>query len=488
MSEEYDDEGSLLDQLIEQQEIELQQAEEKKQQEIEQKLLRNKLRKIQRDLGVSRTTLKEKEKKIIKQAKKFPALKKDIKMINTMLMANKAKNTSKLMSASPALFYVAIGALIIFLIICVVAVVGSILGTDGGKPSSQYGITGADFYGARMVYKDDEKATQNMVEDYVEIVEKSIEEIKSINSVTISSQTYTFNANVNIDLPVDYDYSTFTQETETTFASADLYSIVLDLSKIVYLADNGVAYDGTSLTESLNGIKYFGFANKDEFITQLSSSISSKITIENVKNSAQETVTDSGILNEISNSIKSQFEAKFNSADYSNLFIRTEKLFVKDYILETDDARISNIEEENYVAMIFMPKNNVTFTGFSFTISKTAFTDFKISMKVNGKNVEMTTDNSNISMNEGEEAYIYSSGDIEETVSIFTAIDENNPLNGISLFDIVENIVDYSEYLESSLDENSVEVWTYNQGGAVVQTENTEAFYLVEWETAWETA
>ncbi|MBO5954702.1 MAG: hypothetical protein J6Q13_01890 [Clostridia bacterium] len=500
--EEYEDDDSELDQLIEQQELELQQliaiqemeeqaqmqAEFERKHQVEMKILRNKLRKILRDLGVTRTTLKEKEKKVIKQAKKFPALKKEIKMINTMLLINKTKNTSKMLSSSPALFYVAIGALIIFLIICIISVIGSILGTDGGKPSSQYGITGADFYGARMVYINDEKATQNMVEDYVEIVEKSIEEIQSINSATISSETYTFNAKVNIDLPTDYDYSTFTQETETAFASAELYSIILELSKVVYLADNGVAYSGTSLTESLNGAKYFGFANKDAFLTQLATSISSKISIENVKNFAGEVVDDSAIISQISNSIAENLKIELNSADYSNLFIRTEKLFVKDYILKTDDARISDIEEENYVAMIFMPKKNVTFTGFSFTISNTAFTDFKISMKVNGEDVEMTTDNANISMNEGEEAYIYSSGSVDFEV---TAFDENN-LNTLneemSLFDIVENVVDYSQYLQSSTDANSVEVWTYIHNGAVVQTENSEAFYLVEFETMWKSA
>ena len=59
---------------------------------IEERLLKNKLRAIFRKHSVgSKSSLKESERKTIRQAKKFPKLKKDIKRIEGLLVTNKMK-------------------------------------------------------------------------------------------------------------------------------------------------------------------------------------------------------------------------------------------------------------------------------------------------------------------------------------------------------------------------------------------------------------
>ena len=155
----------------------------------------------------------------------------------------------------------------------VVAIIGSLFpwlfpgdngdfgGGDGATSNPVAGIKGNDFYGIRMLYTDETKATGSMVENYVELVENSIEEVENISTINNGGENYSLTLNINITLPdEDYDYLTF-DETEFSSHYVEVYSIVKELSKIVYLADNGTEYLGTSLSECLVGIKYFGFAN-----------------------------------------------------------------------------------------------------------------------------------------------------------------------------------------------------------------------------------
>jgi hypothetical protein len=157
----------MLEQLIEQQEQELLQLtdDQKRQNAANERLLKNKLKKIFRDIGLTRTRLKPNEQKIVKQAKQHKKLKKDVTNIETALKANKLRSFSKLMSASPALMTIFMYGFFIFLIIVVVASVGSIFswlfgGETGGNVA--FGVTGDDFYGVRMVYQDDEKANKQI--------------------------------------------------------------------------------------------------------------------------------------------------------------------------------------------------------------------------------------------------------------------------------------------------------------------------------------
>ena len=96
--------------------------------ELEERILKNKLKSIFIKVSQSgKTNLSITEKRDVKKAKQHPKLKKDINRINLVLVSNKAKRVYKLLSSSPVLGYVLIGALILFLIIAAVAAFGSIM-------------------------------------------------------------------------------------------------------------------------------------------------------------------------------------------------------------------------------------------------------------------------------------------------------------------------------------------------------------------------
>ena len=397
--------------------------------------------------------------------------------------AKKASRAFKLMSASPALFWILLMALIIFIIICVVSVLGSMTGQNGEDPSAQFGIKGKDFYGARMVYKDDNKANTQMVEDYVLLVDNSILEVQKINSVIVSGGTYNLTLSINILLPEeDYDYSAFD---ETTFSTeyAMLYSLIRDVAQIVYTADNSITYSGETLIDCFKGIKYFGFANYEAISNKLIETISAYTTI-SVKDSGG---NDVALTTEIQNAFTNQVRTNLTKPEFLEKYsLRTEKLFVKDYILTGEDEMMKNIKKQNYVAMIFMPKNNVEFTKLSFQISNTNFDHFTIGITANGTEVQIETDGQNISFDESSKAYIYStSSNLNINAQKFTDIDETN-LNALSeelsLYEIANSFANYSTYLEAKAD---TDILTIKQNGVVVNLNNTEAFNIVEFETAY---
>ena len=492
-SEPYgEDEGSELEQQIEEQEEQLQNAEQQKQFEIEEKLLKNKLRAIFRDVSVSsRTSYKVTEKQTIKKAKAHPKLKNEINRINMVFLSNKVKNVSKMMSSSPMLMYVLIGALFIFLIVAVIAFVGSIMpwlfpddnNPDGGSVNSIFGVTGADFYGVRMVYADNDKATKSIVEDYVEFVENGIVEAEQITTITAGGTDYDVTLNINhIAMPEDYDYSQF-DESEFYNNHSKLHEIVLNIAKEIYNVDNESNYSGTILSECVDGIKYFGFGDLSVIAPMVAEEI---VAVESItaKDGAGNTISDSTILGLIEDAVEQKLVENYNSnLDYS---IRTEKLFVKDYILEQDDSRVSGITKENYVSMIFMAKKDVIFKRFSFAVGNADLTNFEISME----SVNLTTDGNNLGSEENQ-SFIYGSGNVNVSVGAFEDIDVNN-LNaladGMSLFDVVESVDNYSIYLNNATDENSTEYLTVKKNGVVVEMKNDEAFNFVEYETAWESA
>ena len=205
-----------------------------------------------------------------------------------------------------------------------------------------------------------------------------------------------------------------------------------------------------------------------------SNSLSAKDSAGNVANSE--------ILKLIENEIEKNITEKLSNERYS---IRTEKLFVKDYILKNDDSRISDIQQEKYVAMIFMPNKNVTFTKFSFVVGNADLTNFEISMD----GVSFVTDGNNLGTDE-KQTFIYSSFGIPlVSAEDYENIDYNNLSalsSGMSLFDIVENEeLDYAKYLT---DDNTDGCFTLNDGGVKVELKNDEAFTFVEWETKWQSA
>jgi len=479
------DEGSEIEQRIEQAEQELEEAEQQNAEEdlkkkIEEKLLKNKLRLILANLAGGRTKLNPSEEQTMKKSKQFPNLKKDRDLVNVFLTANKSKMAMNLMSASPILFWVAIGALILIVAICAIVLMGSLfswLDSNLFGFNSMSGVTGTDFYGARMVYIDDEQASKKIVEDYVEFVENGIVQTESLTSVTKGGSEISVTLDVNIMLPDDsFDYSSFDESLFKTEYSV-LYTTIFDMAKKVYEIDNGSNYAGTNLLECTNGILYFGY---DRNIVANLSDIVSQSIADNTTISSPDVSKD-----DLKAEIEEKFAEVYSSEKYSN---RTEKYFIKDYILE-DDQTMQNISKQNYVAMIYMPKKNVKFNKFSYAISGPNLDGFDIYITNNGGRVELKDHDGNLG-NEENKNYIYTSaGLLGLEQGVFEDIDTNNISalsEGVSLFDIIQNeTIDYSKYLLVETNSNNDECFTFKQNGLVVHVSNSEAFGFVEFEIKW---
>lgn len=487
---DYDDQEEPIDDQEEEddgQEEELlqqqMQAAKAKQMKAEEKVLKNKLRAAMVRVAKGSIALNADEQKTIKKAKKHKSLKKEILALYTLIAANKVKLAMKTMSTAPSWYYVAIGALIIVLIICIVCIVASIMPwlfpDDGGgsQVNSLFGITGNDFYGARMIYTDQEQAAINMVEDYVELVENGIDEVQTIPSVSSGDVTL----QINIVLPEeDFDYSSFN---EADFQSnySILYSIIFDVAKEVYKADNSTDYSGSSLVECAEGILYFGYG--EDAMLEVP-----QIVIDSIL--ANYSIVE-GDGENVESEITSKLEELYSHEKYK---VRTEKLFVKDYIISGDE-RIQNVAKENYVAFIFMPKKSVTFTKFSFSVGNADLSEFTIELYNNGNEVKINKDNFNFADNDSGssvDSFMYESGVFtNESASVFTDIDQSNLSalsEGLSLFDVVQNVEDYSIYLETASGEDGKQYYTIKTNGVVVEMSNKEAFSFVEFETVWKAA
>lgn len=467
VDEEMDDE--LEDEEESPEELEQQMRDEQKRKfDLEEKLLKNQLRAAMVRLAGGSLALNMSEQQTMKKAKKHPNLKKEINTIKLILLANKTKLAMKTMSASPLMYYVFWGVLILFLIICIVAIVGSIMpwlfpNEDGttGELSSEFGITGKDFYGARMVYKNDEKATTSIIADYAELVEAGIDEAKTL-------ETPEMTLTINITMPnEEYDYSTFEENSFRTEYSV-LYNTIFDIAKVVYNVDNSASYGGSSLVECVDGILYFGLSQT--FMADVSAIIKDAIT----------TNTTTSDDSDVKSQIESKLDAIYAQPKYD---VRTEKLFVKDFILEKDDDKVKGISKENYVAFIFMPKNNVTFKKFMFVAGNADLSEFEIQLTNNGSEINLKKDDSDFGNANSGNSYIYTSNEnLNVSAGVFSDIDTNNlsALSaGVSLFDIVETVNNYSTYLETN--ENSI--YTIKKNGVVVNISNKEAFDFAEFET-----
>lgn len=450
---------------------------------IEEKILDRKLTDLFAKIAKSgQVKLSQSEKKDMKKAERHPDLETNINMVNGVLAINRAKAAYKVMASSPALWYVLVFVFIIFLVIAAIAAIASLMPwlfpddeNNDGTVNASCGITGTDFYGARMVYTDNDKARQSIVEDYVEFVENGILEVQQITSVTAENGGNSFDVELTVNIVTpdsNYDYTQF-DEVEFRNNYIDLYTVVYDIAKVVYKIDNGEDFSGVSLTQCVDEIKYFGYGNVDEVRMVVANAISNKTAFTS-SNDTENVLTQNDITLAINNRLLSYYSS------YSTA--RTEKLFVKDYILEGEEM-MKDIQKENYIAMIFMPRKNVTFAKLSFIVGNADLTNFK--MDVNGETI--TSNGENLGDDE-KQSYLF---DKIEIISVqkFTDIDESNLgalSEEMSLYDIA-NLANSSIYLTqaTSEGENPTTYFTIKKEGLVVNLKNDEAFNIVEFETIW---
>lgn len=457
-------------------EEEAEEEEEKQEKEASKRSIINKFMKI-KTIAPNRfyPHLKSKERDVVKQMRKINPV--QVMAFDNLMMVRKQQFWSKVKAilATPLggfLIGIIIAFVALFAIVFVVMLFGG--GEDGenltGPMSSISDVTGESFYGARLVYSDDEQATLDILEDYVEV----LLEVESAVELADS------NLDITLTLPsTDFDYSTFD---ETTFMAeySDAYEIILDLSTLV--AENDLVEGetiGETLEENLALIKYFGYSS--EFTPEMASIISTYIN----ENDLYVYSSEDGA-GEVESLITTQILNVLSEPKYN---VRTEKLYVKDYILDGDET-LSDIPQENYKYMIYMPKENVTFSYFSFTLREIDFDNFTLSLLINGELTELNGGLFTSSEDFGIESYNYETAtDLSILASAFTDIDTEN-LNALSeessLFDIL-SLENSGIYLTDFVDDTgtaNANIKTIKTNGIGVQFVSEQPFFFAEFGTA----
>ncbi len=343
---------------------------------------------------------------------------------------------------------------------------------DDGSMSSPYGIKGADFYGARTIYKDNEQAQKDLIKNYT----NTIVEIKTSLD---ADEELKVTINLATALPANnYDFSKFA----TDYADTNLYSLVNAIADSVYLADNA---EGTASTfaEKIAGIKYFGYnqAISEEIAGKVRDYLLS--TDGTITPDKQSGALPSGetLLNKITEVIKPE-EQK-----------RTEMVYVKDYILDGAQDYIKNLQAENYVAFILMPRKAVNITKLSFNFGMVEnFGTLKVYLTsgqtlmpfvyMSGQTYKDTIYQVEYTQRLSAQAYT----NIEAGVT-----SENNLLTGLSLYDILHNgnlTSDYYLKLQTGEGEQPTDVYTYVADGVGLKIEYgaNGTFFCGESETNWE--
>lgn len=370
--------------------------------------------------------------------------------------------------------------------------------------ASPFGMKGDKFYGGRVVYRDDVLAQNGLIEQYVDVFESAVENLQTTTfTETVCGTEYEVKLTINLTLPAeDFNYENLDL---TTFATdyPQLYNIVVDMAKLSYRVDNNVTDNAeipVELTEILKGVKYFGFNDKmigesideedDEvnIIEIVYTILKSNILIqEKEKGTASEFQEATNVtIENIDDNIREKVVSAINVAENK---IRTEKLFIKDIILDGDDKYMEGIEKKNYVALIYLPKQDVEFDYVSYMITVDKDAEFTAVLSNNGSEISLIKgEGENWSTDEETETteltYTFKSKEnLGQTASVSDVVntaDLNKFSSPSSLFKIVTNSSDYTTFLQETTLENGDTVLTYKTGNMFILFETDAEFIISE--------
>lgn len=298
-----------------------------------------------------------------------------------------------------------IGCIILFvilLIVIVVAVVATIMpwkiSGNENSGSTSVSVTSENFYGVRGYYLDAEQARIDLLNNYVAILNDSIEDAKGIsvldlNATPTDDPTDDTKVLVEIEIALpdaEYILGLTTNEKFTQFETenAVAYTLIYNFAKQVYAGfatesqatefSKFIATDSekNDLMECLDAIQYFGFnltktfdsiggtfkSNLIDVVVDDADNdvdIKGKTTIYLLDNDGEKTATTIEFSN-IQDKVESFVAGHLGDNDST-----TEKLYVIDILPTTDGTQIP---QKNYVSVIFMANNNLTLSNVSFIV------------------------------------------------------------------------------------------------------------------------
>ena len=393
--------------------------------------------------------------------------------------------------------YVLIGLLVIVGIVAIISVVAPWLaGVFEGASGAPFGVNGENFYGVRYVYRDAEQAQADLWAEYANALNYAIENFEDEN-VTL-----------NLKMPMNNEELDLSKLNSTAEDGefADEYALTVEIAKSVYLLDNAnvenveTEVENLELAELLAGIKFFGLdANLVEKIaTNLAQNIennSALFTLNTATEGGGASVDVAETLQTVFNNLLLQ-EYVTNLGGDEGAPTRTDLLYIKDYILGDDaESTVDEVCQENYVAMIYLPKKAVEISSVTYSIYGVETAEFNLAVYSNGSKVVGKTDSNFDVFMEGDEetkfdTYHYEVGNLTFSALALTDFEKDFLTTEKSLFNILRVLTTendgttailLSNYLQRA-DANNTAFWM-NGETAEGETKTTENYYTFNYQT-----
>lgn len=320
----------------------------------------------------------------------------------------------------PILWITLVVLLFILILLLILIIVPAIAGApyenvnlDNGVFDTSQGIMGDKFYGVRIIYKDDERAVKDLETYYENLSTNFLGNVGNYDGV-------------NLILSLNY----------TEERPEEVTALIKIMANVIDNSDEDL-----SLAESLALIDHFGYTEYEldticaKFKEYIIANVDSYYTFDGY-----------------SGNFEDDLDYAFN-INYENLNTISQLYYVKDIILP-ENAMISGLTQENYVAVIYMPKTTVTLkeADYMFYIPKdteNASIDFKMISVNNGSETIITESQVDPSWwgNDSAET-ISESGKIKLELNKFNSLDPENPILGKSIYSLIYDF----EYLSLQKD------------------------------------
>lgn len=454
--------------------------EEQAEKEANERVIKNKFKKIvKRAPKRFYPHVTKEEKPIVEQMKKISPL--EVRKFNGIMAQAKqaflAKAKSAIVAAAPVI------GVVLLVLVCLIAVVSFVYmlfpwlfgGGSGSNPgmSSLDGIKADAFYGARMIYQNEEEARKEILTNYTEIVSDVSGQVTATNE----------RVQITITLPEETVYDEFNEESFHTDYEL-LYNLFNDFSNLVLdydkAADETIDTSTLTLVEKLDAIKYFGINTElatggtNNFALILKDSIITNVAYK-VDTTNETTGGETVDVPALIESSCTQVLGEYN--------VRTEKYFIKDYLLSGEDG-LTEIKKQKYVAVIFMPKRAVNFTSFSFMVADVEIEDLSAFMQINanGQVVNFTGEIFTEADDNAPASYSFESGVVNVSVPAYTDFSEDGAVSeATSLLGIATSDTLNAEQFLTTQDESTIK--TFKEGGLVIQFNSDAPFMFCENET-----
>jgi len=379
-------------------------------------------------------------------------------------------------------------AIVCLVVLLIFASVGS--AQQAGGLESLYGANGKDFYGVRLIYKDEAKEKEEIINNFISVLRGSINHVES----AWKAEDGSLELDIYLELPENVTATELILESEGVYKEE--YEVVTEMALAVNSADGGAG--GESLIEIVDGIQYFGIAGA-ELNTEVAEVIIEYINSNDSYNYTGEDDIDSEL--EIDNGIRNYIN--------QTCVTRTEKLFVEDHMFESESDQLKVTAMRNYVAMIYLTKQNISVNHLWMRAIQE---DLTISMKLFNAGTEIAlnpegADFGKPETGEGEdfEDEDFGGGDGEEEfpsdeevgdsqtyvfatasemgliVNAGSEVDIENPIENKALSN-VGSTLNGNMFLQ--LVEGTENVYTYNKNGFMVTFDANKPFYFSEIELA----